>query len=65
MNKRTTNNQFQKDLETTCSELVLIKENLNFLIKALKFQQNIKDLELKQIFEISNKVVELDESQIF
>lgn len=65
LNKKTTNNQFQKDLETTCSELVLIKENLNFLIKALKFQQNIKDLELKQIFEISNKVVELDESQIF
>ena len=53
-----------KELEHQESQISILKENLNLLIKAIKSLQQVKNLTVRQIFEISNKQIELDEDQV-
>ena len=64
MVKKSTKPTSSKELEESLCEVSILKENLNLLIKAIKNLQRVKELSVRQIFEISNKQVELDEEQV-
>ena len=61
MVKKSTKPTSSKELEESLCDASILKENLNLLIKSIKHLQQVKDLTVRQIFEISNKQVELDE----